>query len=122
MPAGIEHDYANWEKISTFVGYSLTQARARVKKLVCFFYNFSLPDDAYTLSVILDQGELKVQHQYIFPCTADCALYALSYDGSALCPCSAHGKCCLVVVYKVIVNCFSVRFTLNAAAVKSTGI
>lgn len=34
LPAGIEHDYANWEKISTFVGYSLTQARARVKKLV----------------------------------------------------------------------------------------
>lgn len=35
LPTGIEHDYANWEKISTFVGYSLTQARARVKKLVC---------------------------------------------------------------------------------------
>lgn len=34
LPAGIEHDYANWEKISTFVGYSLTQARARVKKLI----------------------------------------------------------------------------------------
>jgi hypothetical protein len=34
LPAGIEHDYANWEKISTFVGYSLTQSRSRVKKLV----------------------------------------------------------------------------------------
>jgi len=34
LPAGIEHDYANWEKISTFVGYSLTQSRARVKKLI----------------------------------------------------------------------------------------
>ncbi|CAA7258815.1 unnamed protein product [Cyclocybe aegerita] len=34
LPAGIEHDYANWEKISTFVGYSLTQTRARVKKLI----------------------------------------------------------------------------------------
>ena len=35
LPSGIEHDYANWEKISTFVGYSLTQTRSRVKKLVC---------------------------------------------------------------------------------------
>jgi hypothetical protein len=34
LPIGIEHDYANWEKISTYVGYSLTQNRARVKKLV----------------------------------------------------------------------------------------
>lgn len=34
LPAGIEHDYANWEKISTYVGYSLTQSRSRVKKLV----------------------------------------------------------------------------------------
>ncbi|CAA7262374.1 unnamed protein product [Cyclocybe aegerita] len=34
LPAGIEHDYANWEKISMFVGYSLTQTRARVKKLI----------------------------------------------------------------------------------------
>jgi hypothetical protein len=31
---GIEHDYANWEKISTFVGYSLTQCRSRLKKMV----------------------------------------------------------------------------------------
>ena len=37
LPAGIEHDYANWEKISTFVGYSLTQSRSRVKKLVCIY-------------------------------------------------------------------------------------
>jgi hypothetical protein len=34
MPIGIEHDYANWEKITTAVSYSLTQTRARVKKLV----------------------------------------------------------------------------------------
>jgi hypothetical protein len=34
MPPGIEHDYANWEKITTAVSYSLTQTRARVKKLV----------------------------------------------------------------------------------------
>ena len=34
LPAGIEHDLANWEKISIFVGYTLTQARARVKKVV----------------------------------------------------------------------------------------
>jgi len=34
LPAGIEHDLANWEKISVFVGYTLTQARARVKKAV----------------------------------------------------------------------------------------
>lgn len=35
LPPGIEHDYANWEKITVFVSYSLTQTRARVKKLVC---------------------------------------------------------------------------------------
>jgi hypothetical protein len=35
LPLGIEHDYANWEKISIFVGYSLTQSRAKVKKAVC---------------------------------------------------------------------------------------
>ena len=34
LPAGIEHDYSNWEKITTSVSYSLTQTRARVKKLV----------------------------------------------------------------------------------------
>ena len=34
LPPGIEHDLANWEKISVFVGYTLTQARARVKKAV----------------------------------------------------------------------------------------
>jgi hypothetical protein len=35
LPLGIEHNYANWEKISIFVGYSLTQSRAKVKKAVC---------------------------------------------------------------------------------------
>ncbi|KJA16143.1 hypothetical protein HYPSUDRAFT_148190, partial [Hypholoma sublateritium FD-334 SS-4] len=34
LPSGIEHDYSNWEKITTAVSYSLTQTRARVKKLV----------------------------------------------------------------------------------------
>ena len=34
LPAGIEHDLANWEKIGVFVSYTLTQARARVKKVV----------------------------------------------------------------------------------------
>jgi len=34
LPVGIEHDYANWEKIATYVGYSLTQSRARVKKAI----------------------------------------------------------------------------------------
>lgn len=35
LPVGIEHDYANWEKISIFVGYVLTQNRSRLKKAVC---------------------------------------------------------------------------------------
>src|SRR5277367_1276466 len=35
LPPGIEHDYASWEKISQAVSYSLTQSRARVKKLAC---------------------------------------------------------------------------------------
>jgi len=49
LPAGIEHDYANWEKISTFVGYSLTQTRARVKKLVCVLVlNLLFQGSAYT--------------------------------------------------------------------------
>jgi hypothetical protein len=34
LPAGIEHDLVNWEKISVFVSYTLTQACARVKKAV----------------------------------------------------------------------------------------
>ncbi|KAF8905266.1 hypothetical protein CPB84DRAFT_1676821, partial [Gymnopilus junonius] len=34
LPQGIKHDYSSWEKITTFVSYSLTQARARVKKLI----------------------------------------------------------------------------------------
>ncbi|KJA16691.1 hypothetical protein HYPSUDRAFT_144977, partial [Hypholoma sublateritium FD-334 SS-4] len=34
LPPGIEHDYSNWEKITTFVSYSLTQARAKIKKLI----------------------------------------------------------------------------------------
>ncbi|KDR65174.1 hypothetical protein GALMADRAFT_44440, partial [Galerina marginata CBS 339.88] len=34
LPAGIEHDYSNWEKITAAVSYALTQTRARVKKLI----------------------------------------------------------------------------------------
>ncbi|PPQ93830.1 hypothetical protein CVT25_013539 [Psilocybe cyanescens] len=34
LPAGVEHDYASWEKISAYVSYSLTQTRARMKKLI----------------------------------------------------------------------------------------
>jgi len=34
LPVGIEHNLANWEKISVFVGYTLTQAHTRVKKVV----------------------------------------------------------------------------------------
>ena len=34
LPVGIEHDYANWEKITTAVSYALTQTRAKLKKLV----------------------------------------------------------------------------------------
>ncbi|KAF8952144.1 hypothetical protein BDZ97DRAFT_1880774 [Flammula alnicola] len=33
LPAGIEHDYSNWEKITASVSYSLTQTRARVRNL-----------------------------------------------------------------------------------------
>ncbi|KAF8880365.1 hypothetical protein CPB84DRAFT_1687624 [Gymnopilus junonius] len=31
---GIEHDYANWEKMTRVVNYSLTQAHVKVKKLI----------------------------------------------------------------------------------------
>ncbi|KJA19533.1 hypothetical protein HYPSUDRAFT_143746, partial [Hypholoma sublateritium FD-334 SS-4] len=34
LPPGIEHDYSNWEKITTYVSYSLTQARSKIKKLI----------------------------------------------------------------------------------------
>ena len=47
LPAGIEHDYSNWEKITASVSYSLTQSRARVKKLVCI--NASIIKNAYSL-------------------------------------------------------------------------
>lgn len=50
LPPGIEHDYSNWEKITTFVSYSLTQTRARVKKLVRKIANTS--NDAYFLYFI----------------------------------------------------------------------
>jgi hypothetical protein len=42
LPAGIEHDYANWEKVTTAGSYSLTQIRSRLKKLVsCVDITFS---------------------------------------------------------------------------------
>ncbi|KAF8914281.1 hypothetical protein CPB84DRAFT_1841008 [Gymnopilus junonius] len=34
LPAGIEHNYADWKKISSFVDYSLTQTCSRLKKLI----------------------------------------------------------------------------------------
>ncbi|KJA12533.1 hypothetical protein HYPSUDRAFT_210423, partial [Hypholoma sublateritium FD-334 SS-4] len=34
LPVGIEHDYANWEKISTYVSFALTQNRSKVKKAI----------------------------------------------------------------------------------------
>lgn len=94
LPVGIEHDYANWEKISTFVGYSLTQSRARVKKLVCD--STILPIIWITLFLYIDQGKHKVEHECVFSCTGDCPLYTLSSNHSALCPCCAHGKWYLV--------------------------
>jgi hypothetical protein len=99
LPSGIEHDYANWEKISTFVGYSLTQTRSRVKKLVCVLMLtlFSMEG----LHSFSDQREYKSEHQYIFPCAGDCPLYALSHDDPALRPCCAHGRCCLVSVRNI---------------------
>ncbi|KDR81336.1 hypothetical protein GALMADRAFT_59843, partial [Galerina marginata CBS 339.88] len=34
LPAGIEHDYASWEKIKTQVSYALTQLRSKIKKII----------------------------------------------------------------------------------------
>ncbi|KJA14957.1 hypothetical protein HYPSUDRAFT_149710, partial [Hypholoma sublateritium FD-334 SS-4] len=34
LPPGIEHDLANWEKISAYVSYALTQTRSKVKKAI----------------------------------------------------------------------------------------
>ncbi|KJA15036.1 hypothetical protein HYPSUDRAFT_149645, partial [Hypholoma sublateritium FD-334 SS-4] len=34
LPVGIEHDYANWEKISAYVSFALTQNRSKVKKAI----------------------------------------------------------------------------------------
>jgi hypothetical protein len=50
MPPGIEHDYANWEKITTAVSYSLTQTHARVKKLVCVI--IKIIEDTYSVVFI----------------------------------------------------------------------
>ena len=42
LPEGIEHDYANWEKISTYVSYALTQNRSKVKKAVCDYNTYNI--------------------------------------------------------------------------------
>ncbi|PPQ96650.1 hypothetical protein CVT26_010632 [Gymnopilus dilepis] len=34
LPVGIEHDYANWEKVTTFVSDALTQIRSKMKKQI----------------------------------------------------------------------------------------
>jgi hypothetical protein len=58
LPVGIEHDYADWEKISIFVGYSLTQSRARVKKLVCVSeLCFVFHPDRRLMFLHIDQGQ-----------------------------------------------------------------
>jgi hypothetical protein len=91
LPAGIEHDYANWDKIATFVGYTLTQARAKVKKAVRILI---LSPNLYngSLNIIsADQREHQGQHECIYSCTADRSFDSLPSDGSTLCACSAHG-------------------------------
>jgi len=54
LPAGIEHDYSNWEKITTSVSYSLTQTRARVKKLVRMIIKIIKNKNAHSFSQIRD--------------------------------------------------------------------
>ena len=54
LPAGIEPDYASWERIQQGVGYSLSQARTRLKNLVRNNVLILLPqDNASMLFVIL---------------------------------------------------------------------
>jgi hypothetical protein len=50
LPAGIEHDYANWEKVTTAVSYSLTQIRSRLKKLVSCL-DITVPPHTYVYPI-----------------------------------------------------------------------
>ena len=98
-----------------FVGYSLTQTRMRVKKLVCVL--------VLTMECLYKRHH-KGKHKYIFSCAGHCPLYALSPDDSALRTCCAHGKCCLDFIHNTSFEPeqFSVRFMLNAMAAKNIGI
>lgn len=94
LPTGIEHDYSNWEKISAYVSYSLTQTRARVKKLVCVSMLTLFPVAQLQIIFISDQRQHKGKNQHIYPCAGDCSVYTLSHNNSALRPCCAYGKPC----------------------------
>ncbi|KAF9470071.1 hypothetical protein BDN70DRAFT_89778, partial [Pholiota conissans] len=63
------HDYSNWEKITTAVSYALTQARAKIKKLI----RDSISEDANVFSL----AQLIVHGTFCRPTVQLCARVAL---------------------------------------------
>jgi len=118
LPAGIEHDYSNWEKITTSVSYSLTQTRARVKKLVRMIIKIIKNKNAHSFSQIRDS---ITQNTNIF------ALAQVIVHGT---PCRPTVQLCSRVALMVSVTFFlpndnlnyvSVRFIKSAMGAKSIG-
>ena len=95
LPAGIEHDYSNWEKITTSVSYSLTQTRARVKKLVRIIIGIIKNKNAHSLSQIQDS---ITQNTNIF------ALAQVIVHGT---PCRPTVQLCSRVALMVSITFFS---------------
>jgi hypothetical protein len=91
LPPGIEHDYASWEKISQAVSYSLTQSRARVKKLACdiilifcpltascyFFFVYKVKESIKSNTNIFALAQLIVHGTPCRPTVQLCARVAL---------------------------------------------
>ena len=118
LPAGIEHDYSNWEKITTSVSYSLTQTRARVKKLVRMVIKIIKNKNTYSFSQIRDS---ITQNTNIF------ALAQVIVHGT---PCRPTVQLCSRVALMVSVTFFlpndnlnyvSVRFIKSAMGAKNIG-
>lgn len=119
LPVGIEHDLANWEKIGVFVSYTLTQARARVKKAV----------QNMILSPITEASKSFLQIKESIK--ADTNIFSLAQQVVHSTPCRVTVQLCARVALMVrspppwlpcnSLNDCSGQFMLNAKALRSTG-
>ena len=115
LPAGIEHNYSNWEKIMTFVSYSVTQTQARVKKLICMIIKIIKNKNAHSFSQIWDS------------ITQNTNIFALAQVIVHRTPCRPTVQLCSRVVLMVSItflpndnlNYVSMRFIKSAMEVKS---